>query len=250
MEQNEKQIEIDFVSLFHYLKKRIVIILATVLVFGVAGFLYGEMFVKPVYVAETRIYVLNRSSAIGVQSNDFQLSDHILRDCEVLITGKNVTKEVVEQLELKMSPSALGSKISVTAPEETRVLQITVTDGNAARAAAIANKVCEVAAQQIKEFTDADAVHQVYEADVPTAPSGPNAKRYMLVAALIGFVLAVGVITVVFVMDDSIRTEEDVEQYLGLSVFGVIPDSRDIDTSPRQTPAKRKRPAVKTEDKK
>lgn len=250
MEQNEKHIEIDLVGLFHFLKKWIVIILATTLIFGAAGFLYTELFIDPVYVAETRIYVLNRSSTVGVQSNDFQLSDHILRDCQVLITGKNVTKKVVEQLELNMSPNALAGKISVSAPEETRVLQIMVTDTQAIRAAAIANKVCEVAAEQIKAFTDADAVHQVYEADVPAAPSGPNAKQNMLLWAVVGFVLAAGILSVVFVLDDSIRTEEDVERYLGMSVFGVIPDSRDIDSSPREKTAERKRSVIRNNNRK
>lgn len=250
MEQNEKQFEIDFIGLLHYLQKRIIIILATVLIGAVAGFLYAETCVEPVYVAETRLYVLNRSSTTEANISDFQLSDQLLKDYQVIITGKNVTREVVKELDLKMSPNALGSKISVTAPEETRVLLINVYDGNAKLAADIANKVCEVAAQQLRNITDADAVHQLYEAEVPAAPSGPGATRYMLMWALIGLVVSCGILIVIFVLDDSIRTEEDVERYLGLSVLGVIPESQDMSTSHREAPAKRKRPAMQTKDKK
>lgn len=250
MEQNERQIEIDLIGLFHFLKKRIIILLTVALVCGVAGFLYAETFIKPTYVAETRLYVLNRSSTTTLQSHDFQLSDQILKDYQVLITGKNVTKEVVKELKLNMSPNALGSRISVTAPEETRVLQITVTDGDPKQAAAIANKVCEVAARQLRNITDADAVHQLYEAEVPLYPSGPNAKRHMMLWAVIGLLAAGGILTVVFMLDDSIRSEEDVEKYLGLSVFGVIPDSWDMDTSSRENLPKRRRPGDETKDKK
>ena len=251
MEQKEKQIELDLVGLFHYLKKWIAMILAVTLIFGAAGFLYAGMFLKPVYVAETRLYVLSRSANMGLTTSDMQLSDQLLKDCEVLITGKNVTREVVKQLDLDISPSALGGKISVSAPKETRVLQITVTDGNPNRAAAIANKVCEVAAQQLQSITaDPVVVSQLYEAEVPQAPSGPNATRYMMVCALVGLLLTVGILTVVFMWDDSIRSEEDVERYLGLSVLGVIPDSEDIDTTPRQTPKKRRKPAFMVKNKK
>lgn len=231
MEQQEKQIEIDLMGLLSYLKKRIVILLAAVLLFAVLGLLYSALFTTPRYVAETRLYVLNRSSTTSVLGSDYQVSTYMLQDYQILITGKNVTKKVVEQLNLNMTPNALSSKISVTAPEETRVLQINVTDSDPELAAAIANKVCEVAIQELKRLTDADAVHQVYEAEVPLYSSGPGVKKIVLLTALVGLVFAVGVLTVLFVLDDTIRTEEDVEHYLGLSVLGVIPDCREFNTA-------------------
>lgn len=231
MEQQEKQIEIDLVGLLNYLKKRIVIILAAVLVFGVLGLLYSALFTTPRYVAETRLYVLNRSSTTSVLGSDYQVSTYMQKDYQILITGKNVTQKVVEQLHLNMSPEALGSKISVSAPEETRVLQINVTDTDPEQAAAIANKVCEVAMQELKRLTDADAVHQIYEAEVPRYSSGPSVKKIVIIAAILGLFAIIGVLTVLFVLDDTIRTEEDVEHYLGLSVLGVIPECREINTA-------------------
>lgn len=231
MEQQEKQIEIDLVSLLKYCKKRIWISMAAVLVFAALGLLYSAMFVTPSYVAETRLYVLNRSSAIGVQGSDYQISTYMLQDYQVLITGKNVTKEVVKQMNLNMTPEALSSKISVSAPKETRVLQINVTDGDPQLAADIANKVCQVAIQELKRLTDADAVQQVYEAEVPVHSVSPGVKKVVVLAAICGLVVSFGIMTIMFVLDDTIRTEADVEQYLGLSVLGVIPDSKDMDVA-------------------
>ena len=249
MEQNEKHIEINLLDLFHYLKKRAFIVLAAVLVFAVGGFLYSELFVDPVYRAETQLYVLSRSSTTAVNGNDFQLSDQILNDCKVLITGKSVTKPVVEQLGLKMSPGTLGGMISVSAVEQTRVLQIVVTDSDPQRAADIANKVCEVAAEVIQNITDdPDAVSQLYPAD--TYVNNPNTKRHMLIAALIGLLSSTFVMTVIFVLDDSIRSEEDVERYLGLSVFGAIPDCGEIDTSSPDYAVRGRRIGVKPKTKK
>jgi len=175
--------------------------------------------------------VLNRSSAIGVQGSDYQISTYMLQDYQILITGKNVTKEVIKQLDLDLSPEQLRSKITVSAPEETRVLQINVTDTDPQLAADIANKVCEVAMQELKRLTDADAVHQVYEAEVPAYSNSPSVIKIVVLAAILGLVAAVGVLTVLFVLDDSIHTEEDVERYLGLSVLGVIPDCREFNTA-------------------
>lgn len=250
MEQQDKHIEINLVELFYYLRKKILIIAAVVVVCAIIGFLYSSLFVTPQYTAETRMYVLNRSSAAGVVGSDFQISNYMLNDYKILITGKNVTREVVSQLGLDMSPAALGSKIQVTAQDETRVLQISVTDTHPQRAADIANKVCEVATTQIQEIMDVDAVHLIYAAEVPTSPSSPNTKTNVLLAALLGLVVVVGVYMLIFILDDTIRTEEDVERYLGLSVLGVIPDSSDINTNTENTVTTKKRVMRKKTEKK
>lgn len=241
MEQQNKQIEINSVDLFYYLKKKILIIIAVVAVCAFAGFLYSTLFATPMYTAETRLYVLNRSSSSGVVGSDFQIADNILADYKILITGKNVTQEVVNQLGLKMSAAALGAKIKVSAPEDTRVVQISVTDSNPHRAADIANKVREVATGQIQEIMDVDAVHLIYAADVPDSPSSPNVKQNVCLAALLGLVVTSTIFVVIFVLDDSIRTEEDVERYLGLSVLGVIPNATDIDTAAENPATKKKK---------
>ena len=75
---------------------------------------------------------------------------------------------------------------------------------------------------------DADAVNLVYEAQVPKAPSAPNVMRNTVLAAAVGLILAIAVLTVIFVLDDTIRTEEDVEKYLGLGTMGVIPVSSEL----------------------
>ncbi len=229
MEQQEKQFEIDLVDLFYYLKKKILIIIAAVLAVGVMGYVYSAMFVTPQYTAEARMYILNRGNENGVLTQDFQISTYMLYDYEVLITGKNVTKEVVEQLNLDMTPAALGAKIKVTSPENTRVLQVSINDADPQLAAAIANKVCEVAANQIRDILSSpDAVHLVYGADVPRSPSSPRVMQNSILAAVLGLIGSVGILVIIYVADDSITSEEDVERYLGVSVLGVIPESTDV----------------------
>ena len=76
---------------------------------------------------------------------------------------------------------------------------------------------------QIKNIMEVDAVKLVYTADVPKAPSSPNVARDTVLSAVIGVVLSVAVLSVIYLLDDTIRTEEDVEKRLGLNVLGVIP---------------------------
>lgn len=228
MERQNEEMEIDLLELFYYLKKKIVVLVAVCLVCAVAGFVGTKLFITPTYTTNTRMYVLNRSNENNVLTSDFQIATYVMNDYKALITGQNVTKEVISRLGLKMKPETLSKKIQVTSPENTRVLQINITDTNPKKAADIANTVREVASLQIKQIMDVDAVQTVYEAEVPKEPSGPNTMRNTALAGILGLVIAVAVYTVIFLLDDTIRTEEDVTRYLGLGTLGVIPVSLEM----------------------
>ena len=230
--ENHNEMELDLRELFYFLKKKLWFIVAAFVLCAVLGFTYSRLFVSPQYAASTRMYVLNRTNETSVVYADIQTSTYLSNDYEVLITGQNVTKEVIDLLELSdMTPKKLEKKIEVTTVENTRVLQITVKDSNPQLAADIANCVREVAAEQIQGIMDVDAVKLVYEADVPERPVSPNVAVNTVIAAAFGMFVAIFVFVIKFMMDDTIRTEEDVERYLGLSTLGVIPISSELQTA-------------------
>ena len=226
--EKQNEIEIDLIDLFYYLKKKIWIIVTAFVVCALISMIYTVAFVDAVYTASTRMYVLNRTSDNYVSSSDFSSSNYLISDYEVLITGQNVTKEVIQELGLNMTPSQLAGMISVESIDNTRVLQIRVVDTDPQRAASIANCVREIASVQIKRIMAVDAVNLIYEAEVPQAKSGPNLTKNTCLAAALGLIGSVGVLVVIYLLDDTIRTEEDVERYLGLSVLGVIPISQEM----------------------
>lgn len=241
MEKQREEMDISLLDLWFFFKKRIWVIVSAFVLFAVLGAAYTSFFMPDEYTAVTRMYVLNRSSEGGISSSDYSVSNYMIKDYEVLITGANVTREVVDRLNLKMSPSALAGKISVSAINSTRVLQIVVVDTDPQRAANIANCVREVASTQIKAIMDVDAVNLVYRAEVPAGKSGPNASKNAGTAAVIGTLVTVLILLLVHLLDDTIRTEEDVSNRLGLETLGVIPISKELETTSGKGNAQRKR---------
>lgn len=221
--EKQEEMELDLVGLFFYLKKKVWVLVGTLLVCALIGFFVSNFLMESVYTASTRMYVLNRSNENNMVYADFQVSSQLLNDYKVLITGPNVTKKVIEKLGLDMTPNELAGKVSVTAPDDTRVLQVNVSDNDAKQAADIANCVREIAAGQIKDIMDVDAVKLVYEAEIPQQPSAPSVKKYTVLGAMAGVIFSISVLVLVYVMDDTIRTEDDVAHHLGLSVLAVIP---------------------------
>ena len=227
--EDRTEIELDMGELMRFLLKKIWILVASAVICAVVGFFASYFLMQPEYETSTRIYVLSRSSG-SVSYADYQISNQIIEDYKVLITGQNVTKEVIRELGLEMTSDQLEKMIYVTAPENTRVLQITIRDTDPSRAMEIANCVRGIASAQIQQIMDVASVNLVYEAELPTEPTGPDVATIVLWCSVLGLIGAIGVLTVIHIMDDTIRTEEDVERYLGICVMGVIPASADMRT--------------------
>ncbi len=233
-DKNEDIVELNLVDLFHYLRKRWLILLLALSIFAAGSYTGTKLLVTPTYTATSTAFMLSDLSGNGnsVVYQDIQISTYLLMDYEILITSRTVTTQVIEELGLNMSHSQIVNMVTVTVPENTRTVQISVVDTNPQRAADIANSIMKHSAEMIKNTMRLEAVNIIDEAVVPSAPTSPNVSRNTLLGGAIGLILAIVVLTIIHVVDDSIRTEEDAERYLGLPTFGVIPLSDEIAVAP------------------
>lgn len=217
-------IEIDVLYLLRKLwSKKFFIIFAGLLV-GTIALLGSVFFIKPKYTSTTRIYVVSRSSDTALTNQDLQAGSYLVNDYKEVITSSEVLSSVIDQEKLSMSAGQLSGEIAVNVPTDTRVISISVTDTDAQRACDIANTVREVAAEKIKAVTKVDDVTTLESATKPSHPSSPNVKKNAAIGALAGVFLAIVGILVAEVLDDRVRRPEDIEETLGMTLLGMVPD--------------------------
>lgn len=217
-------IEIDILYLLRKLWSKKFFIIFVGLLVGTIALLGSVFFIKPKYTSTTRIYVVSRSSDTSLTNQDLQAGSYLVNDYKEVITSSEVLSSVIDQEKLSMSASELSKDIAVTIPTDTRVISISVTDTDAQRACDIANTVREVAAEKIKAVTKVDDVTTLESATKPSHPSSPNVKKNAAIGALAGVFLAVVGILVAEVLDDRVRRPEDIEEVLGMTLLGVVPD--------------------------
>lgn len=217
-------IEIDVLYLLRKLWSKKFFIIFVGLLVGTIALLGSVFFIKPKYTSTTRIYVVSRSSDTSLTNQDLQVGSYLVNDYKEVITSSEVLSSVIDQEKLSMSASELSKDIAVTIPTDTRVISISVTDTDAQRACDIANTVREVAAEKIKAVTKVDGVTTLESATKPSHPSSPNVKKNAAIGALAGVFLAVVGILVAEVLDDRVRRPEDIEEVLGMTLLGVVPD--------------------------
>ena len=217
-------IEIDVLYLLRKLWSRKFFIIFIALAVGIVALLGSIFFIKPKYTSTTRIYVVSRSSDSSLTNQDLQAGSYLVNDYKEVITSNEVLSSVISQENLSLSTSELSDMISVEIPTDTRVISISVEDTDAQEASDIANTIREVAAEKIKSVTKVDDVTTLEVAEVASKPSSPNIKLNAALGALVGGFLAIVGILVLEVLDDRVRRPEDVEEVLGMTLLGVVPD--------------------------
>lgn len=223
----EKEISIDLIYLFKKLWSKKLIILATAILFASVSIAYSTFFIKPVYHSTTKIYTVNNyESKKNLTVQDFYIGSSLVNDYQEIILSKDVLSEVIEKENLEYSAGYLVSKISVSAPKDTRVVQITVADNNPELAKNITNTLKDVSVDKIKEITKIKNVTTIEEAVAATYPSSPNIKNNGLLAFIFGLGLSIGLIALKELLDDRVRRPEDVEEVMELTLLGIIPDTK------------------------
>lgn len=228
--ENNDVVEIDLMEILGLMLHRLWLIALCAAAVGAAAFAVSRYILTEEFQSTTRIYVLNRQNDDTLTYSDVQLGTQLTKDFREIIKSRYVLEQVIEKCGLRESSGSLASRISVDTQSDTRIIAITVTDTNPAMAQYIANELRETAAERIKIVMDIQAVNVVDEANLPAVPSAPRVERWTVIGFLLGAFLCMTVILVHFLLDDTIKTSDDIEKYLGLSTLGMIPVRETEDT--------------------
>ena len=206
------------------IKKNFLMIAIMTLLFGCIA-AYGTIFLMtPQYEARTQILVSQAQETEVVNNQDIQASLQLINTYRDIIKSPSVLDDVVSNLDLQESTSAISNKIEVTNQDQSQVLTVTVTDASAERAESIANEVAVVFQNTVPEVMNVDNVSVLASADVGENPSpvSPQPVINIVIGLILGLLVGLGIAFLRAFMDKRIQTEEDVEKYLDLPVLGTV----------------------------
>ncbi|MGT2865936.1 Wzz/FepE/Etk N-terminal domain-containing protein [Streptococcus fryi] len=227
------ELEIDLLTLVKKLWSRKFFIIFIAGLFGTAALAYSLFLVTPLYQSTTRIYVVNQNSNNNtLTTQDLQVGDYLVKDYREIILSKDVMLAVMEKAVSEGIPEddviTLSDRVSVNSPVNTRVISISVTDANPDIASHLANAIREESALKIKDVTKVEEVTTLEIAEPAEAPASPNLKRNALLGILLGgFLSTVGVV-VKELLDDRVKRPEDIEEVLGMTLLGLVPDESQL----------------------
>ncbi len=236
---------ISLQELFSILRKSFWRILALTIVAALISFAVSSFLIKPTYQAGTQILVTPKKQENNIiDAQQVQSSVTLVNTYRVIIKSPAILEKVQKEVSnAPSSVSALNNMITVESEQNSQVINVSVQSKDAALASDIANSVANVFSEDIPQLMNVDNVKVLSVSGIPTSPVSPNIILNTAIAAVVGFLLGVGLAFLREVLDRRIRTEEQVQQILDLPVLGSIPD---IDSKVFKSSSKAaKREAVK-----
>ena len=224
---NTEEVPIDLWRLLQALWKKIWIIALAAVVVGTATFIYSAYFVTPTYRASFTAYVNNRINVEGTGStstSDLNASIALTYLYEEIITSRSVLTDAADKCGLTCSYGELSRMVRTSISESAAIITVFVEDTDPERATQLAIAIAEVAPQHVARVVEGSSMQII---DAPLKPTGkfaPNSARNTMIGALAGIVLAISVIVIVELMNDTVQNGEELEKRYQIVVVGNIPD--------------------------
>ncbi|MGN0114927.1 MAG: YveK family protein [Acutalibacteraceae bacterium] len=219
----EKSFNIDLVALLKAWVKRIWIVLIATVIAAVSVFIYNSSFVAKKYTSTTTLYVVNTVDyASTVSVNDLNAAVNLAQTYIKFITSRTTLEAVSKDVNSAYTASQLKKMVSVTTDQETAVLSVSVTCGSKSDAKLLADLVAEEGKNEIGRIIKASKV-SVVDAASDAVLTSPNISRKVVVYSLIVFLLVSALIIFIELIDDRIKSAQQLKDEFGIDVIGVIP---------------------------
>lgn len=233
----DDEIEIDLMELFHVFLKKAWLIIGAGIICAALAFVGTKMFITPMYESTSMIYMLSKSNAI-TSALDISLGNQVTDDFMILAKSRPVVEKVIKDEKLELTYEEMVEKINVTNPANTQILEIAVQDEDPSVACELANAMAAATSDRVAEVMNTDKPNVVEEAIVSDEPVSPSTLKNTVLGGMVGVILVMGIIFVNYMLDDRIKTEEDITKYLELNTLASIPK---MDKMPKDRPQRKER---------
>lgn len=240
--------ELDLRDYFQIVKKRLWMIVSIVIIVCLLAGVYSLYIKKPVYEASTKI-IVNQTQQVQTTASQLDLNQ-INTNIQLINTYKEIIKtpailDVVAQNypEFNITAEELLTKVNVSSVNNTQVMTLVVQDNSYERAAEIVNAISLVFKQEIPSLFNVQNVSILNEAKLnPTVAPGPvepNVVMNLAIAFIVSLMIGLGIAFLLEYLDDTLKTEEDIEKYLGLPTIAMITRLGQEETKATETQAQK-----------
>lgn len=208
------------------IKKRLWIIIAITFTAILASAVISFFVMKPVYQA-TATLIISKTPSNGdseVQYNDLMMYDKLVKTYAELAKSNLVANETISRTGYSMTALQLQKSLTVTPETDTQIMDISVENGDPQKALNLTNSLAAVLEEKVKTMMNTnDGVKILDEAQLPKSPVKPRKLLNIVIAGFLGLMVSLGLVFLMEYLDNTIKTENDVEKYLGLTVLASIP---------------------------
>ena len=213
--------EINLRDLLSYFKKRLILFIVTVLFVVSAGTIYSVFILKPEYKAQATVILSSDKSKNTVQS-EINANKNLIDTYTEVVKSHRVLDRVKNEMRIDDTYEQLVKKVTVAALKDTEIISISVVDRDKNHSYSLANKIANTFTNEIGQIYNDKSVNVLDRAVEPQKPHNVDLVKQEAIYAAAGIVLATAVIFLMFYIDRTIKTTEQIEQLFKLPIYGKI----------------------------
>lgn len=224
MENNEYM---DMKKILNIISSKKIFIALIILLSLVMSYFYSYYYKKPQYNSSVTV-LLTGDEAQGekqVTQTDLNLNSGLISTYGSIAKSANVLSKVIENLGLDISVRNLQKNLTVAEIKNTQFLKITVENQNPETAMKIANEISTVFVEQIKTIYNIQNINIIDTAEISNTPCNINHIKDMAIALMAGIFTSGVLILILYILDDTIKSEKDIPVNLKLETIGTIPNT-------------------------
>ena len=211
---------------FNILKKRMLLVILITIGATVLSGVLSYFVIKPTYKSDISVIIgkiENKSEVPNADINDVLMYQKLVKTYSEFAKSRKVSEHVIKALKLDIEPSQLQAMVTVEPKGDTEFLTITVKSKEPKEAMNIANQLAKSLKFVSTDVKKADNVQLLDQAELPTMPDSPNPKLNMAIAFFIGLMVSMGIAFLQEYLDNTVKSQEQIEKLTGIPVIGIIP---------------------------
>ena len=222
----KKEFELDFFDLFNYFRKKILWIAGAFAIGALLAGLITICIITPKYTATATMYMVSSSSGSAVDLTDLNVGSSLSSDYVELVKTRTIVEDVIKEQNLNYTYEDLIEMLDLSVVTDTRIMKINVTGENPKEVAAIANSLATKAEIELPKLMDTPKPHIAEKAIVPVNKSSPSLTKNTITGALLLMLIMLAFLTLMYLMDDTIKSADELEKRFGIIPLTVVPEGK------------------------
>lgn len=217
--------EINLSELVHALKNRWKLIVISVLTCTLLASIMTFFIIKPQYESSVKVFIgKEEGENVTYDQGDLSMYQKLLKTYAEVLKTKDLAKDVISKNKLDIKPSDIINNITVSPLADTQIIQIKYQYDSAYEAAMILDGIKNefiTVAQELVPNANIRVIEDVRQNDVPVSP---NKVMNIAIAIILGGMIGIGLVFLLEFLDNTYKNKDILENDLGISVIGVIPN--------------------------
>lgn len=223
------------VDLSHIVKviwRNVWVVAIVSLIVAVIGFSVAAFAIAPTYSSSVMLYVNNSSFSVGdlgfsISSSELTAAQTLAKTYTVLLMNRTTLERIIDETGVDYTWEEVYDMIESSPVNETEVMQVTVTCEDPYEAERIANGIAKILPQRIAEIIEGSSMEVVDSAIVNTEKVAPSITVFTVVGFIIGAILAVAVLIISALLDNTVHDEEYVIKTYDYPILAKVPNLLD-----------------------